>query len=227
VIKILRNIQKDQASQIEEIKNKFPINRKNPNYEYEWLTKTLNEINTGINMQLKNFNDLKTKFRDKCVEEIEEIEDLKNNLSILKKKDLIEPYNFYTETEDFDNDTDITTESTISKRFLDYNTDDGFVIPDNEKNYFCIEHKQYYYSEFHTYNTNIIACNPGDFEIDIIATLNEQIFLIQYKNIVKFLSLQDLQKIESAFKRCSKKIEIIIYNSEKLQKLLTKQAKIW
>ncbi|CAG8693224.1 8161_t:CDS:1, partial [Racocetra persica] len=41
--------------------------------------------------------------------------------------------------EDFDNDADITTESTISKRFLDYNIDDGFVIPDNEKNYFCIK----------------------------------------------------------------------------------------
>ncbi|CAG8848386.1 24134_t:CDS:1, partial [Racocetra persica] len=40
---------------------------------------------------------------------------------------------------DFDNDNDITTELTISKRFSDYNTDDGFVILDNEKNYFCID----------------------------------------------------------------------------------------
>ncbi|CAG8720640.1 8695_t:CDS:2, partial [Racocetra persica] len=59
---------------------------------------------------------------------------------------------------------------------------------------------------------NIIACNPGDFGIDIIATLNKQIFLIQYKNIVKSLGFQDLQKIESAFKRFSKEIGIIIYN---------------
>ncbi|CAG8795208.1 11961_t:CDS:1, partial [Racocetra persica] len=74
---------------------------------------------------------------------------------------------------------------------------------------------------------NIIACNLGDFGIDIIVTLNKQIFLIQCKNIVKSLALQDLQKIESAFKRFSEKIGIIIYNNEKLQKLLTKQAKIW
>ncbi|CAG8830487.1 11397_t:CDS:1, partial [Racocetra persica] len=54
-----------QASQIEEIKDKMPINRKNVNYEYasEWL-KTINRITTGINMSLKNFNDLETKFKD-------------------------------------------------------------------------------------------------------------------------------------------------------------------
>ncbi|CAG8813095.1 29023_t:CDS:1, partial [Racocetra persica] len=48
---------------------------------------------------------------------------------------------------------------------------------------------------------NIIACNSGDFGINIIATLNNQIFLIQYKNIAKSLGLQDLQKIELAFRR--------------------------
>ncbi|CAG8682090.1 21414_t:CDS:2, partial [Racocetra persica] len=41
--------------------------------------------------------------------------------------------------EDFDNDADITTKSTISERFSDYNTDNGFVIPDNEKKYFYIK----------------------------------------------------------------------------------------
>ncbi|CAG8785666.1 18811_t:CDS:2, partial [Racocetra persica] len=46
VIEILRNIQKNQATQIDDIKNKIPINRKNPNYE-------------------------QTKFKDENVEEIE------------------------------------------------------------------------------------------------------------------------------------------------------------
>ncbi|CAG8693477.1 30565_t:CDS:2, partial [Racocetra persica] len=69
VIEILRNIQKDQATQIDDIKNKMPINRKNSNYEHasEWL-KTLNGITTGINMSLKNYNDLETKFKNENIE---------------------------------------------------------------------------------------------------------------------------------------------------------------
>ncbi|CAG8565079.1 28745_t:CDS:2 [Racocetra persica] len=163
----------------------------------------------------------------------------------------------------FDSDIAITTESTISKRFLDYNTDDednnsnsgiseelNIIVNDEED---LVKEKENNRHEevvdkilLKTSNTishnfekllakslnkirlvaNIIAYNPGDFEIDIIATLNKQIFLIQCKNIVKSLGLQDLQKIKSAFKRFGEEIGII-YNSEKLQKLLTKQAKIW
>ncbi|CAG8559703.1 31050_t:CDS:1, partial [Racocetra persica] len=76
MIEILRNIQKDQASQIEEIKIKMPINRKNVNYKHasEWL-KTLNRTTTDINMSLKNFNNLETKFKKENVEEVEEIEE--------------------------------------------------------------------------------------------------------------------------------------------------------
>ncbi|CAG8594461.1 35576_t:CDS:2, partial [Racocetra persica] len=38
--------------------------------------KTLNEITIGINMSLKNFNDLETKFKDETIEEVEEIEEI-------------------------------------------------------------------------------------------------------------------------------------------------------
>ncbi|CAG8692531.1 9371_t:CDS:2, partial [Racocetra persica] len=83
VIKILRNIQKDQASQIEEIKNRI--------------------ITTGINISLKNYNDLETKFKDENIEEVEEIED-RNYCKQYKRK-------LYSK-EDFDNNDDIITEST-------------------------------------------------------------------------------------------------------------------
>ncbi|CAG8817561.1 34388_t:CDS:1, partial [Gigaspora margarita] len=76
--------------------------------------------------------------------------------------------------------------------------------------------------------TNIISCNPGDYGVDIIASFNHQIVLIQCKNVEKSIGSSKLQKIESAFGRFGKDVlEIIIYNSEKLKNSLTKQANSW
>ncbi|RIB08148.1 hypothetical protein C2G38_2212389 [Gigaspora rosea] len=75
---------------------------------------------------------------------------------------------------------------------------------------------------------NIISCNPGDYSVDIIASFNYQIILIQCKNVEKSIGSPELQKIESAFRRFGKEVlGIIVYNSEKLKNPLMKQANIW
>ncbi|RIB23188.1 P-loop containing nucleoside triphosphate hydrolase protein [Gigaspora rosea] len=75
---------------------------------------------------------------------------------------------------------------------------------------------------------NIITCKSGDYGIDIIATFNQQIILIQVKNIENSIGAPELQKIESSFKRFGEQIMgIIVYNSEKLKNPLTRNANIW
>ncbi|CAG8728334.1 30420_t:CDS:2 [Gigaspora margarita] len=75
---------------------------------------------------------------------------------------------------------------------------------------------------------NIISCNPGNYSVNIIASFNHQIVLIQCKNVKKSIGSPELQKIESAFERFGKEVlGIIVYNSEKLKNPLTKQANSW
>ncbi|CAG8849400.1 27683_t:CDS:1, partial [Gigaspora margarita] len=65
---------------------------------------------------------------------------------------------------------------------------------------------------------NIISCNPSDYGVDIIASFNYQIVLIQYKNVKKSIGSPEFQKIESAFGCFGKEVlGIIVYNSEKLK----------
>ncbi|CAG8849612.1 35083_t:CDS:1, partial [Gigaspora margarita] len=75
---------------------------------------------------------------------------------------------------------------------------------------------------------NIISCNPGNYDVDRIASFNHQIVLIQYKNVEKSIGSPKFQKIKSAFGRFGKEVlGIIVYNSEKLKNPLTKQANSW
>ncbi|CAG8791083.1 22657_t:CDS:1, partial [Dentiscutata erythropus] len=75
---------------------------------------------------------------------------------------------------------------------------------------------------------NIISCKQEDFGVDIIATFNQQVIIIQVKNIEKAIGSSELQKIQLSFKRFGDEIlGIIVYNSKKLSNPLMKSAKIW
>ncbi|KAF0405064.1 Restriction endonuclease [Gigaspora margarita] len=74
--------------------------------------------------------------------------------------------------------------------------------------------------------SNVIPCRRGDKGIDIIATFNRRIVLIQCKNQANPINIDIIMKFQSAVHRFGDNVlSIIVYNSEKLNNFLTQQAK--
>ena len=76
---------------------------------------------------------------------------------------------------------------------------------------------------------NEIKVIQGDGEIDIIATYNEKLILIQCKNIESSITLHFVKNFESSISRFPKSLGIIVYNSERMksEKYITAKAKSW
>ncbi|RIB18304.1 hypothetical protein C2G38_2036992 [Gigaspora rosea] len=74
--------------------------------------------------------------------------------------------------------------------------------------------------------SNVIPCRRGDKGIDIIATFNRRIILIQCKNQANPIGIDIIMKFQSAVHRFGDSVlSIIVYNSEKLNNPLTQDAK--
>ncbi|RIB01216.1 hypothetical protein C2G38_2231530 [Gigaspora rosea] len=75
---------------------------------------------------------------------------------------------------------------------------------------------------------NEIKVTQGDDGIDIIATYQNNIILIQCKNIESAISVKIIREFESSVSRYPNSLGIIVYNSEKNKgNKLTPKAKIW
>ncbi|RIB06727.1 hypothetical protein C2G38_2046571 [Gigaspora rosea] len=75
---------------------------------------------------------------------------------------------------------------------------------------------------------NEIKVTQGDDGIDIIATYQNNIALIQCKNIESAISIKIIREFESSVSRYPNSLGIIIYNSEKNKgNKFTPKAKIW
>ncbi|RIB23952.1 hypothetical protein C2G38_2032284 [Gigaspora rosea] len=80
-------------------------------------------------------------------------------------------------------------------------------------------------------HANVTSYKQGDNGIDIFATFNKQIILIQCKNISKPIDANVLKHFQASVYRFGEPIlSIIVYNSEKLKNYnspLTKGARLW
>ncbi|RIB23954.1 hypothetical protein C2G38_2139484 [Gigaspora rosea] len=80
-------------------------------------------------------------------------------------------------------------------------------------------------------HANVVSYKQGDNGIDIIATFNRQIILIQCKNTGKPIDANIIKNFQASVYRFGEPIlSIIVYNSEKLKNYncpLTKSARLW
>jgi hypothetical protein len=77
VIDILKKLQTDQFKQVNVIKDKMPINKKNTNYERvsEWMEKNFKGVNIGVSMMSKTLSELEKKILKEGEGEVEESEE--------------------------------------------------------------------------------------------------------------------------------------------------------
>ncbi|CAG8806035.1 869_t:CDS:2, partial [Racocetra persica] len=81
----------------------------------------------------------------------------------------------------------------------------------------------------HEIKAHIFPCRRGDDGIDIIATFNRRIILIQCKNVAKSLDVNILKNFQASVGRFGKAVlSVVVYNGKKLKNNpLTTNAEIW
>ncbi|CAG8474845.1 41038_t:CDS:2 [Gigaspora margarita] len=73
-----------------------------------------------------------------------------------------------------------------------------------------------------------LLCSPGDFGIDILVTYKKKAFLVQCKSQIDPISLGVIQRLNANVSRFDDSMTyILLYDSEKLEKPLTKFAEAW